>query len=326
MRVAFTGKGGSGKTTLSGLLVQFLRESGRNILAIDADINQHLAFTLGLPQDSVQSLPELGNHLKPLKTILRGRNDMIVSVDGMIKTTLPGTGSHLIRLASDDTVLQHYAWREQNFWFMRTGAFQEEDVGIRCFHAKTGATELILNHLDDRPDDWTIVDMTAGADAFASGLFTRFDATFVVVEPTLQSVSVFEQYRQYARDYDVRVYAIGNKIQNEDDIAFLQAQCGEALTGYLPVSHWVRRRERGDFQPFTQIEAHVRAVLSGMCDAALAQPRDWVRYWYWGIHFHQKNALNWGNQSTGYAVEDWIDRDFLQNFAEHASTKQSHAA
>jgi CO dehydrogenase maturation factor len=52
--------------------------------------------------------------------------------------------------------------------------------------------------------------MTAGADAFASGLFTRFDVTFLVAEPTKQGVSVYLQYTEYAREYDVNICVIGN--------------------------------------------------------------------------------------------------------------------
>jgi CO dehydrogenase maturation factor len=53
------------------------------------------------------------------------------------------------------------------------GGFTEDDLGVACYHAKTGAVELLLSHLVDGPGEYVVVDMTAGADAFASGLFTR---------------------------------------------------------------------------------------------------------------------------------------------------------
>jgi hypothetical protein len=67
---------------------------------------------------------------------------------------------------------------------------------------------LILNHLVDADDEYVLVDMTAGADAFASGLFTRFDRTFVVCEPTVRAVGVYRQYLEYAADYQVAVSAV----------------------------------------------------------------------------------------------------------------------
>src|ERR1700740_1689077 len=78
---------------------------------------------------------------------------------------------------------------------MATGPFTEEDLGVACYHSKTGAVELLLNHLLDEAGEYVVVDMTAGADSFASGLFTRFDLTVVVVEPTVRAVSVHQQYR-----------------------------------------------------------------------------------------------------------------------------------
>src|SRR5690242_20650160 len=51
VKVAFVGKGGSGKTTLSSLFIRHLTEAGLPVVAIDADINQHLAVALGLAED-----------------------------------------------------------------------------------------------------------------------------------------------------------------------------------------------------------------------------------------------------------------------------------
>ncbi len=67
---------------------------------------------------------------------------------------------------------------------MVTGAFTEADLGVACYHSKVGAVELYLNHLVDGAGEYVVVDMTAGSDSFASGLFTRFDMTFLVAEPT----------------------------------------------------------------------------------------------------------------------------------------------
>lgn len=55
---------------------------------------------------------------------------------------------------------------------MATGPFTEDDLGVACYHSKTGAVELYLNHLVDGPGEYVVVDCTAGADSFASGLFT----------------------------------------------------------------------------------------------------------------------------------------------------------
>ena len=60
---------------------------------------------------------------------------------------------------------------------MATGPFTDDDLGVACYHSKTGAAELYLNHLADGPGEYVVVDCTAGAESFASGMFTRFDLT-----------------------------------------------------------------------------------------------------------------------------------------------------
>ena len=86
---------------------------------------------------------------------------------------------------------------------MVTGPFTDDDLGVACYHSKTGAVELYLNHLVDGPGEYVVVDCTAGADSFASGMFTRFDLTFLVAEPTRKGVAVYRQWTDYAADYDV---------------------------------------------------------------------------------------------------------------------------
>jgi CO dehydrogenase maturation factor len=88
--------------------------------------------------------------------------------------------------------------------------------------------------------------MTAGADAFASGLFTRFDMTIIVVEPTIKSLDVYFQYKKYAQKFGVAIKVVGNKIFDERDEAFLLAHIekGDYLGG-LVFSHDIKEVERG---------------------------------------------------------------------------------
>ena len=97
MKIAFAGKGGSGKTTLLSLFVRHLAGQGLPVVAIDADINQHLAEALGASQP-----PAMGAHLTEIKKYLRGTNPRISSAAAMVKTTPPGRGSRLLRHGGPD--------------------------------------------------------------------------------------------------------------------------------------------------------------------------------------------------------------------------------
>lgn len=92
MKIAFVGKGGSGKTTLSSLFIRHLTANEAPVLAVDADINQHLGAALGLDDAECAALPAMGAHLPLIKEYLRGSNPRIASAETMIKTTPPGAG------------------------------------------------------------------------------------------------------------------------------------------------------------------------------------------------------------------------------------------
>ncbi|GAA1993626.1 ATP-binding protein [Kitasatospora viridis] len=316
MKIAFVGKGGSGKTTLSALFIRHLAAAGRPVIAVDADINQHLGPALGLTDGQAAALPALGAHLPQIKDYLRGSNPRIASEEVMIKTTPPGTGSRLLRIVEENpvyaTCARPVALDEGSVRLLVTGAFTEEDLGVACYHSKVGAVELLLNHLVDGADEYLVTDMTAGSDSFASGLFTRFDLTFLVAEPTRKGVSVYRQYKEYARDFGVALRVIGNKVQSADDLAFLRREVGDDLLTAFGQSDWVRRLEQGAEPGLAELEPANRAVLEQLratVDDAFAG-RDPRRYADQAVHFHLRNAESWGNARTGIDLADQVDPEF----------------
>lgn len=309
MRIAFVGKGGSGKTTLSGLFVRFLSESGARVLAVDADINQHLLHALGMRDTDAR--PSLADSMPLIKSYLRGANVRVPDNASMIKTTPPGSGSQFLRLNESNPILETCGHRHGNITLLSVGGFQEEDLGTKCFHAKTGAVELILNHFIDREDEYVCVDMTAGADAFASGLFTKFDVTCLVVEPTEKSVSVFHQYKKYAEGFGVKMVAIGNKIMDASDELFLQNAIGEDLIACLSHSSFVKQQDRGVVQSIDKLEEANQIALQQIRSVLDTQKKNWNKFYTQACEFHLKNAESWGNAATGKNLADQIDPDFV---------------
>jgi CO dehydrogenase maturation factor len=153
--------------------------------------------------------------------------------------------------------------------------------------------------------------MTAGADSFASGLFTRFDATFCVCEPTVRGVDVYRQYVDYARVYDITVHAVGNKVEDVSDVDFLRTHLRSALQTWLTRSSYVRAAERGRYAGIESLEPANRTALDHVIAAADAAPRDWDRYTRQAREFHRRNAVAWGNGRTGEDLTDQIDPDFV---------------
>jgi CO dehydrogenase maturation factor len=254
VRVAFVGKGGSGKTTLSALFA-------RHLAAPAPPCSPSTATSTSTwprrwppapnrspprpwpPTWATQGLP--ARH-QPAHRLPRGHD----------QDHPAGPRLTLLRLLGDDEVHARHVVRAGDVPLMATGEFEESDLGVACYHSKLGAVELYLNHLVDGPGEYVVVDMTAGADAFASGLFTRFDLTFLVAEPTRKGVSVYRQYRDHAREFGIRLAVIGNKVTGEDDLLFLKEEVGDDLLTHLVHSPWVRAAEQGRAQG--ELESHNR--------------------------------------------------------------------
>jgi CO dehydrogenase maturation factor len=311
VKICFVGKGGSGKTTLAALFARHLAAAGAPLLAVDADINQHLATALGAGEDEAVMLPALGDHLPAIKEYLRGSNPRISSAAAMVKTTPPGHGSRLLGVTGPNPLYDLLVRDVGGVRLAVTGPFAAEDLGVSCYHSKVGAVELLLNHLVDGPREYAVVDMTAGADSFASGLFSRFDTTFLVCEPTLRSVGVYRQYVGYARDFGIGVHVVGNKIEDRGDEDFLRRHVGDDLLTCVGRSAYVKAGERCGSMPIDRLEPANRAALTVLRSTVDGTAQDWSTFTRLAAEFHRRNAGAWANDTVGEDLSRQIDPTFV---------------
>lgn len=152
--------------------------------------------------------------------------------------------------------------------------------------------------------------MTAGADAFASGLFTRFDLTVLVCEPTRRGMGVYRQYADLAAGHGVALRVLGNKVAEPADGDYLRAGAGNALLGWLGQSSWVRAAERGTPPPIGALEPDNRAVLAAMLHELDSRTQDWAAYHRRTVDFHLRNAAAWANRAVGADLAQQVDPDF----------------
>jgi CO dehydrogenase maturation factor len=323
MKIAFVGKGGSGKTTISALFTRYVASIILPVIAIDADINQHLPEALGIPEKQARSLKPMGAESDLIKEYVRGCNPRIASRDVMIKTTPPGAGSRLITVKEQNPIYDYFSLSFNCIRVMAAGPYTEDDLGTKCYHSKTGAVELFLNHLIDGEREYVVVDMTAGADSFASGLFTRFDVTFIVVEPTFKSLGVYQQYKQYALDYGVTLKVVANKVESAEDVSFVRQRVGADYLTAFGFSRYVRLMEKGLIGDLSEVEAENMAALETMLNLVDRQKKDWNKFYRQAVEFHIKNAESWANDQLGSNVINHIDPAFNLEEAVNARAKSA---
>jgi CO dehydrogenase maturation factor len=247
MKIAFVGKGGSGKTTASSLFSQYQSES-QLTLAVDADINMHMAELLSNEQPIKEHLISEKEPSEAIRTYLRGDNIRIPTNAYFKKSTPPGSGSNLVNITdAQDWLISTYSQKITNTLSLITvGSYSEEGVASSCYHNNLSVLENILSHTVDH--GVVVADMVAGTDAFASTLFSQFDMLVFVVEPTTRSIAVLEQYERLAKHSKVadKLFIIANKIENDDDYTFLESKVGaNKLIGRISRSPHLLRVDKG---------------------------------------------------------------------------------
>lgn len=316
MRIGFIGKGGSGKTTYAALFAHYLAEQKVPVLAIDADINQHLAKRIGLSEEKQKEIPRLDERIGAIRTHLQGNNARITSPSLFTKTTPPGRGSTLISIHNNDPVIKNHSLSHNGIFLMKTGDYTEEDIGIACFHGKVSAVENIMTHLADSINEWILVDMTAGADSFSSGLFAQFDILFMTVEPAESSFDVYHQFKEFGTPYNIHIKVIGNKVEDAADETYIRERVKDDVIALVPRHPWIKHRERG-MSPLPPLPQELFDVLARMRQEAARVPHDHKKFHAHAVAFHAQNADSWMSARYGVNLKEQCDPSY--DFAEAAS-------
>jgi CO dehydrogenase maturation factor len=303
MRIAFVGKGGSGKTTLASAFIRYMAEH-RPILAIDADVNVHLRSTLGFAhtRDVGHSYSEIANYVAGQRTDLGNTT--------MVATTPPSLQSRFIRFNENDEFITTYTSKKGNIRLLSIGTYRDSDVGHTCYHGKLNTLELIYHHLLDHDEDIVVADATAGIDNLGTSLFFAYDVNIFVVEPTRKSIEVFLEFEKVSKGYGIHTMVVANKIEN-GDLEFIEQYIGrERLLGVIPHSHAIRRFEQGDEEALEEFVEQNRACLARIAEYTSTRTRDWDAYYTLLLETHKKNSIEWWNDYYQQPIDRQCDPEF----------------
>ena len=249
MRVAFVGKGGSGKSTFSALFFLNLIKNNHNVMCFDADLNIHIPKLLGMDFSETKSLSSNENTQR-IKEYLIGKSTEIASPDHLYKTTPPSRGANLFELTPENEIIQSFTEPYNTGYVAIVGTYEADEIGRSCYHTNLSILENILTFAKLQDEDWIVTDMVAGIDAFSNTLHKQYDTLFLIVEPTQESIAVYNQYKKLARHAGVndRLYVVGNKVEDEDDEQFIAENIDdEQYIGSLNKSSALKKlRQKGD--------------------------------------------------------------------------------
>jgi CO dehydrogenase maturation factor len=207
MKIAVTGKGGVGKTTLSAILSHIFSARGRKVVAVDADPDANLAQAFGLSREDIDLI-------RPIT----GLTDLITERTG----AKPGSMGGIFRLNPRvDDIPEEFGKRLNGITLLVMGS--SKDAASGCYCPENVFLRRLLRHLVIERDDVVIVDMEAGIEHLTRGTAEGVDAFLIVVEPGQRSIQTAGTVRRLSDALGVkRVYMVANKVRDESDIDFIK--------------------------------------------------------------------------------------------------------
>src|SRR4051795_9008017 len=197
MKIVVAGKGGVGKTTVSGTLARALARAGHDVLALDADTNPMLGVSLGVGPEQTDLLVAVRQGLET------GETEHERSTEGFVE--------RFGRDAPDGVRL------------VVASRIERPDPGCAC----CGVSPEQLMHELEAGEEVVIGDLEAGVGTVLRLPEGAADVVLVVVQPTAKSLEVARRAVPVAAKKAARVVVVANRVRDDDDFAVIRYALGE---------------------------------------------------------------------------------------------------
>jgi len=249
MKIAISGKGGVGKTTIMALLADMLQQNGKEVLLIDADPSPHMAQTIGI---------ENTERITPIAEM----TELLAARSG--KT--PGSPFYQINPKVDD-LLEKFMVKKNGLRLMVLGAIQTADGGCAC--PENTVLKRLLTKLLLTPSQVVLLDMEAGVEHLGRGTIAGADRLLIVAIPAKSSVRTAQKIKKLAQEAGIpKISFIGNLVRDQDDENFLTEALGEKPAACFPDAAEIRKAERAG-RPVTDAAARVAAATRQLLEHVL---------------------------------------------------------
>ena len=225
MKLAITGKGGVGKTSIVSLFARVLRDRGHKFVLIDADPDMNLATVLGIPPET------------PITPIVELK-ELIAERTGVEM----GTPAAFFKMNPKvDDIPDKYCVEFNNIRLIVLGVIKKGGGGCAC--PENAFLKNLLSYLIVARDEWVILDMEAGIEHLGRGTAVGVDYMIVVVEPNITSIETAFRIKKLGGDLGIKnLSIIGNKIQTTDEKVFLENKLkGFNILGFIDYSDVIKK-------------------------------------------------------------------------------------
>ena len=214
LKIAVAGKGGVGKTFVSATLSRILARDGYSVLAVDADPNLNLGYSLGVDY-------ELANQIVPLSD----NEELVKEKTGVSPEQALGNMFNM-NPRVNDIVDRFGVDAPDNVKLLVMGTVKGGGTGCMC--GANALLRVLIQHMLIQRGEVLVMDMVAGLEHLGRGTARRMDAMLVVIEPRMKSVDTVRRILRMADEIEVEtVLAVGNKVMRPKDEEFIQRKMEE---------------------------------------------------------------------------------------------------
>lgn len=219
MKIAISGKGGSGKTTIAAGLIKILVEKNKSVIALDCDPDISLGLALDFPAY---------NEIKPISKM----KDLIFERTGVDPAN--PQGFFQINPKVDD-IPEKFCPQDKGIRLIVMGRVDKPQGGCLC--PENTFVRSLVAHLVLRQDEVVILDMAAGSEHLGRATARGVDVFLISVEPSETSLQTAGHIKELAQGLGLtKIFFIANKIKNPSDLDFIQASLKDELIGSINFS------------------------------------------------------------------------------------------
>lgn len=222
MKIAISGKGGVGKTTVTAFIIEALLQKGRKVLAVDADPSPHLARILGFGSETITPIAKMRELLDERSE----RNGPFYRLNPRI-----------------EDIPERFMLKNGALSLMVLGAINQAGAGCAC--SDNVVLKAILSRLLLSPEEDVVLDMEAGVEHLGRGTIASVDFLVVVVQPYRGSIETAQQILELASGLGIKnLYVVANNISSDDDLDFIAKELNKKPVIGFSASNDVKQAER----------------------------------------------------------------------------------